>query len=377
MNKTKIEWTDYTWNPVTGCNKVSQGCKNCYAEKLATRFWGDRKFTDVQMHDDRLCEPLEEGEKLWDKKVFVCDVSDLFHEKVPFEFIAKIFVAMSLCPNTIFQIVTKRPDRALEYFRQYEYFGFGDDRTTDELMCDFNHLLYDPKTHQMYDHLKQAGWHIDNWSTEFGNDSRFIFENDSPLKNVWIGVSCENQQAANERIPLLIRIPAAVRFLSCEPLIGHVDLNSIYIPDNYGDSWFKPKIHWVIAGGESGGSNARMMHPDWLRSLRDQCAAAGVPFFFKQWGEYLPLEFDAQPPFRSFASTQNLIDGHAINVIDPQDPMGKPGKYMGRSFVDAMESIVFCEEKKVSHCDFLRQGNNKKFKATLDGKFHREFPMSK
>lgn len=248
MNKTTIEWTDYTWNPVTGCNKISAGCRSCYAETIATRFWGKRKFTDVQMHPERLSEPNKMGIKLHGKKVFVCDVSDLFHDDVSFEFIDDVFAQILACYDTTFQILTKRLQRALEYFERNEFV----------------------------------------W----------------PFDNLWIGVSCENQEQADKRIPVLLQIPAAVRFLSCEPLIGPIDLSCIApeTPGNrlgsincltgeengfYSANKLYNKIDWVIAGGESG-HNARPMHPDWVRTLRDQCASVNVPFFFKQWGAYVP-----------------------------------------------------------------------------------------
>lgn len=234
MNKTTIEWTDYTWNPVTGCNKVSAGCKNCYAENVATRFWGDRDFTDVQMHEDRLAEPEKNKKKWAGKKVFVCSMSDLFHESVSFEFIRQVLVECHWSRAT-FQILTKRPDRVLQYI---------------------NWMFED-------------GVLIDGEKRCFGS-------------NIWLGVSCENQATADERIPLLLQIPAAVRFLSCEPLLGPISLPTAFCQLPTGSNW-------VIAGGESG-HKARPMHPDWVRSLRDQCANANVPFFFKQWGNFSPIQ---------------------------------------------------------------------------------------
>lgn len=248
MNKTQIEWTDYTWNPVTGCHKVSQGCKNCYAETLTVRFgkqWGMKSFRDVQIHPERVNEPVEMGEKIKEKKVFACDMSDLFHESVPFEFIVSVFQTMALCPDTIFQVLTKRVGIALEFF---------------------------------------------NWVQRNGkfpaNDWFFPEDKISPrINNVWFGVSCEDQSTADERIPLLLQIPAAVRFLSCEPLLGKIDISKYLKHPTYYS--LRDGIHWVIAGGESG-HGARPMHPDWVRSLRDQCESVNVPFFFKQWGHYVP-----------------------------------------------------------------------------------------
>jgi len=186
---------------------------------MATRFWGTRKFTDVQMHPERLQEPFEIGSKLDGKKVFVCDVSDLFHEKVTFAFIASVYSVIASKPLTIFQILTKRPDRALEFYQW-------------------------------------ATKNVDKVKTELKKNMPFL-DLTFPPKNIWIGTSVENQEQADKRIPLLLQIPASV------------------------------KIDWVITGGESG-HQARPMSPDWVRSLRDQCAAANVPFFFKQWGAYVP-----------------------------------------------------------------------------------------
>lgn len=267
MGKTKIEWSERVWNPVTGCTKVSQGCKNCYAETFANRKMGEwgkigdfmkflpgsketyitrrqREFTDVICHPDRLEQPLH-----WRKpaKVFVNSMSDLFHESVPFEFIDKVFYVMMKSDKHTFQILTKRPERALLYLGQKQ---------------------------------KQK---------ELGHKG--LIE-EFPLKNVWLGVSVEDQKTADERIPLLLQIPAAVRFLSCEPLLGEIDLDRVNMskPEI---KWYaecnvlngEGSIDWVICGGESG-HGARPMHPDWARKLRDDCISAGVPFFFKQWGEW-------------------------------------------------------------------------------------------
>ena len=225
---TKIEWTDEVWNPVTGCDKVSQGCKNCYAERIAERFWGERKFTDVQCHPERLDIPLH-----WRKprRVFVNSMSDLFHEDVTDEFITEVWNVMHDTPQHIYQILTKRPER-MQWL-----------------------------THQQWgDHLVEP--------------------------NVWLGVSCEDQKTAYERIPLLLQAPAAVRFVSLEPLLGPIDLLAIFGHDLYA---MNKGLDWVIVGGESG-PHARPMHPDWARSIRDQCVEAGVPFFFKQVGEWATVE---------------------------------------------------------------------------------------
>lgn len=242
---TGISWTDEVWNPVTGCSKVSEGCRNCYAAALAPRLaaMGKKGYTslpwtaknavhNVFLHIDRLDRPLR-----WRKprRVFVNSMSDLFHEQAPDEFIAQVFDIMARCPEHTFQVLTKRPARMAEFVAAYD----------PEALAPF------------------------------------------PLPNVWLGTSVENQKAADERIPYLIRTPAAVRFLSCEPLLGWINLES-WIPyaavgwnaDAYENNEER-MLHWVIAGGESG-PNHRSMDPAWPRSLRDQCVAASVPFFYKQ-----------------------------------------------------------------------------------------------
>lgn len=258
---SKIEWTDATWSPVTGCTPISAGCQNCYAARMAKRLAGrcgypaDEPFR-VTFHPERLDEPLH-----WRKprRVFVVSMGDLFHKDVPFGWTTHVFDAIRDCQKHTFQILTKRPERMEEFFNG------------------------------------RGGW-------RYG----------PPPYNVWLGVTVENQDTADERIPLLLRCPAKVRFLSCEPLLGPVAIRVTRHHDHpSGDPtlWWEtydyplsgfcstkqggwtdpnyPRIHWVIAGGESG-PNARPSHPDWFRSLRDQCAAAGVPYFFKQWGAWLP-----------------------------------------------------------------------------------------
>jgi protein gp37 len=240
-DKSKIEWTDASWNPVTGCSRVSDGCKFCYAASLAPRLaaMGQAGYTNlpwtaqnaarnVFTHPDKLGIPLR-----WKKPrlIFVNSMSDLFHEQVPFEFITRIFGVMKDAKQHTFQVLTKRPERMKEFVLWLRH----------------------------------------------GLD----YQVDYPSPNVWLGVSVEDQRAADERIPLLLQTPAAVRFLSCEPLLGPVDLSNTF-------AMAKPfRVHWVICGGESG-PNARPMRPDWARALRDQCLAASVPFFFKQWGNWIP-----------------------------------------------------------------------------------------
>lgn len=277
-DKTNIEWTDATWNPVTGCTKVSAGCKHCYAEREWPRLtklvpaYAGRDFTEVRTHEDRLDQPLR-----WKnpRKVFVNSMSDLFHPDVPDEFIDRVFAAMALAAQHTFQLLTKRPERMRDYL------------SSSERIHSINGKIWSQLGTRRGSRIEHGG----NWRAKL------------PLPNVWLGVSVEDQAAADERIPLLLDTPAAVRWISAEPLLGPVDLSCIaagqrdlnsLIGDSgwtYDDGTLVPsvdRIQWVVVGGESG-PNARPMSPDWVRSLRDQCESAGVPFLFKQWGEWLPM----------------------------------------------------------------------------------------
>lgn len=247
MGKTSIEWTDASWNPIVGCTEVSPGCANCYAARLAsTRLRNHPDYRSLAIHrsekkygtnfpgrrvewtgmvrflEERLEEPLH-----WrtPRRIFVCDMGDLFHAGVHGDWIDQIIHIMDQCPQHTFQILTKRAQRMHDLLRHYPM---------------------------------------------------------AEKKNVWLGVSVENQHFADERIPLLLDTPAAVRFLSCEPLLSAIGVSPYFVFPVGADI---ARLHWVICGGESG-PHARAMHPDWARSLRDQCQAAGVPFFFKQWGEW-------------------------------------------------------------------------------------------
>lgn len=302
---SKIEWTDATWNPILGCDKISPGCKNCYAIRTAHRLQsnpnpkvakafegltviqgGQPNWTGrVNFVEERLNEPLRWGKP---KRIFVNSQSDLFHDGVSEDTLQKIFKVMCQAKQHVFQVLTKRPARMLAFLSRW-----------------------------------------DSMTRDFGP----LWPNTWPQRHIWLGVSCENQQTADERIPLLLQTPVAVRWVSAEPLLGPIkfrfwhcacgwngkegDLSPVCPGSNcpkcglseglLWTSWltgieanrmnWKPgsadlgRVDWVVVGGESG-PYARPMDPDWARSIRDQCLTAGdfgVPFFFKQWGEYLPV----------------------------------------------------------------------------------------
>lgn len=337
-DKSKIEWCDATWNPIVGCSRVSAGCENCYAEKVAYRFKHITKFENVVCEDkpkwnnsvffdDKALEmPLR-----WKKprRIFVCSMGDLFHKNVPDEWIDKVFAIMALCPQHTFMVLTKRPERMREYFNNL-YICKTVMTAAARVRC-----LLNPRRHsQNFASLRQIAW------TYEGGAANQLFKMKEPdrvypswvkwpLPNLWLGVSVEDQDSAVDRIPYLLDTPAAVRFVSVGPLLGPIDLTSIKIlpkfwPRNYHTKTIvdnaKPeiiteininsingginfgatnhmggccgstsfgKLDWVIAEGETG-INARATHPDWVRKLRDDCEIADVAFFFKQWGEWCP-----------------------------------------------------------------------------------------
>lgn len=276
MSQTKIEWSTHVWNPVTGCSPVSEGCRNCYARRMAQRLKGrcgypsDDPFR-VTLRPERLEEPFK-----WKKprRVFVNSMGDIFHEDVPYEFLDRVFAVMGRSQHHVFLLLTKRPDRMQAYLKAGRY---------EQILDIAYNLNFRPEGMGMgISNPKNMQW----WP------------------NVWLGVTAENQQAADERIPILLQIPAAVRFVSCEPLLGPIDLRHIQtdvveIDSLTGDHGvYRPlagvsekKLNWVIVGGETG-PGARPMNPDWVRSLRDQCQAAGVPFFMKQMSKREPIPDD-------------------------------------------------------------------------------------
>lgn len=275
--KTEIEWTDSTWNPIRGCSRVSEGCRNCYAEQIAARFSGpgrpfeglaifkdgDARWTGkVALVREHLQDPLA-----WraPKKIFVNSMSDLFHEQVPDEWIWKIFGVMALAQRHTFQILTKRPMRMHEMLHGTK--------------ADFAHLC------------------ISELFEDVGASPTCDMAHVWPLPNVWLGVSVEDQETADKRIPLLSLTPAAVRWVSYEPALGPVNFRMIESQYDYLKEWRTPRgatiprgLDWIVMGGESG-KDARPMNPRWARSVRDACLMTKVPFFFKQWGEWSPAHF--------------------------------------------------------------------------------------
>ncbi|AMT72066.1 DUF5131 family protein [Mycobacteroides immunogenum] len=282
-DKTGIEWTDATWNPVTGCDKVSPGCDHCYAETFAERWRGTEGHYfatgfDVQLRPDKLDLPLR-----WTKprKVFVNSMSDLFHDRVPDEYVASVWAIMALAPHHTFQLLTKRHGRMHSLVGSSRFAG----------------LVY-MAINSMLDHGNPLRINDIAIMAALDGFARGQFK---VLDNVQLIVSVEDQKRAELRIPVLLDTPAAVRGISGEPLLGPVVMKQHWLhpvmrepsPENnaigrrIGKSNGVGFIDWVIVGGESG-PGARPMHPDWVRSLRDQCVAADVPFLFKQWGEHEP-----------------------------------------------------------------------------------------
>lgn len=275
-----IEWTDDTWNPVTGCTRASKGCDNCYAVTMTHRLEamgqtekyggltvlnpkGDRHFNGVvRCHEDVLDKPLKRRKPTM---YFVNSMSDLFHKDVPFEFIDKVFAVMALCPQHVFQILTKRPERMAEYLNE-ESEVFCRVLSVADAVCELEEEMGVTLRPPQADEMSQRGLQWPEW----------------PLPNVWLGTSVEDQQAADERIPHLLKCPAAVRFLSCEPLLGAVDLDPYLFGDTRHDG-DRNSVDWVIVGGESG-PKARECRTSWIRGIVDQCKSAGVPVFVKQLG---------------------------------------------------------------------------------------------
>lgn len=379
MADSKIEWTQRVWNPIVGCTIHSPGCKRCYAMRMAWRLQGMAAAgNEALAHYAGTVEQSKAG-PVWTGKVsvapddvltaplrrkkpttyFVNSMSDLFHADVPDEVIDRVFAVMALCPQHTFQVLTKRADRMRQYFEG--------DRTQYALAALTGHILGKLARPLSWPHSVVL-----------------------PLPNVWLGVSVEDQQRADERLPHLLATPAAIRWLSCEPLLGPVDLTRVKrFPAGTADkefinavggrmwtdqtglpnpdpSWAYPGrpfsegrgLDWIVVGGESG-SGARPMHPTWTRSLRDQCAEACVPFFFKQWGEWGldPGPLDDGPPYRD-----PVMEGAACAVLVDSAWQHFPSAYA--------PPIELCS----GHGEFVYRLGKKRNGRLLDGVEHNGMP---
>ena len=337
---SKIQWTDKTWNPTRGCSIVSPGCINCYAMKQAHRFSGAGKAYEgltkqtkagpqwtgkVRTVESALLEPLS-----WRKpqRVFVNSMSDLFHEDVPDQFIVDVFGVMALAHWHTFQVLTKRADRMRSFL------AAGDHGIVNQFKAIQDSGGVGPRA--MFEALSIKRRDSIEWQW--------------PLPNVWLGCSVENQQYADARIPLLLQTPAAVRFISAEPLLGPIHLDAFekgtcwrccgggevagdYFADDgmaqcdCADGWDddNPGLDWVIIGGESG-PGARPFDLAWGRSIVEQCKAAGVPVFVKQVGTHPIGDFDAD------GQTVWTVSAHGLRDRNGGDPLEWPADLRVREF---------------------------------------------
>jgi protein gp37 len=322
---SKIEWCHHTFNPWRGCTKVSPGCAHCYAETLSRRNpavlgeWGPGR-PRVKASAAMWRQPLKWNEaENWKKvsyaefvrnerpRVFCASLADWLDDEVPIEWLAELLGLIHQTPNLNWLLLTKRPQNWAPRIRQVLQWA-----------------QYDEAVH--------------GWLSDWRHSSKIP-------ANIWMGTSVEDQTRANERIPALLAIPARVRFLSCEPLLGPVNLRQwLPLSTQPADGLLGAGIQWIIAGGESG-PDARPMHPDWARSLRDQCGAAGVPFLFNQWGEYAPT-----------ALAYPIMSPHAPPA-EPNDIAFTPVNQNGRQVPFPVHWV-----------------GKKKAGRTLDGQIHNEFP---
>ncbi len=325
---TKIEWTDATANVVNGCTVVSPGCANCYAMKQAHRFPVRQGLTrqspsgmtwtgEVRFSDSALQQVLR-----WKRprRIFWNAHGDLFHPKVPRSWQDRCYAGMALTSQHTHQLLTKRSEARRDYLNDPETPG-----RIYELVCD---MVLEGEADVV---LLAPG--VDEHLAPQGTKVRLGLW---PLPNVWEGTSVEDQQRADERIPVLLDTPAAVRWISAEPLLGPVELRHWLHDSNC--PWdpcicSEPRevsLDWVVVGGESG-PGARPMHPDWARSLRDQCLSNDVPFLFKQWGEWLPLRDYSGSGFWPTAGKgccRLTVDGDQADAGYPLQRVGK--RHAGR-----------------------------------------------
>jgi len=349
MGKTTIEWADFVFNPWEGCTKVSPGCAHCYAEARNQRFagganWGKgaprRRTSEAYWKQplkwDEACgrrgaigRLLGEGQSFAEEprrpRVFCASIADWLDDEVPIEWLADLLELIRLTPNLNWLLLSKRPQNWETRIRAAGNFD-----------------------HSTVPNADTAVW-LDEWI------------NGRPPANVWIGTSVEDQTRADERIPQLLQIPARVRFLSCEPLLGLVNLYHHFFHESGGEKWpagtlptdavmfgwqdgvplYRRGIHWVIAGGESG-PGARPMHPAWARSLRDQCAGAGVAFHFKQWGEW---SWEHPMSTMEKACGETMFKPGHFRRLDETHAQIKVGKKAAGRLLDGVEHNAFPLEK--------------------------------
>lgn len=331
-HNSKIEWCDATWNVVAGCTKCSPGCKNCYAERMARRLraicksrMDGRNQQYLGKVDDNgdwtgnieCCDWLLDEPLSWRKprRIFVCSMSDLFHPKVPFEFIDKMLYVMYRNLQHTFLILTKRPKRMLEYFKN-------------------SHLLR-LRLLKLFPNYTPEARLCREW----------------PLDNVHLSVSISTFDEM-WKAEVLSEIPATVRFISFEPLLENI----FNIPCKLK---VLDKIDCVIVGGESG-PGARPMHPDWARNIRDQCVAAGVPFYFKQWGEWMPDDFE----------NGGIIESESLPTKPTKTAKESVG--WGRRLYTLSDGTKFVAQQD-QFCNFIKVGK-KKAGCILDDKEWKQLP---
>lgn len=334
-DRTAIEWTDATWNAQVGCSRVSRGCLHCYAETLAAgrlRHLDDYAPTTtrgrfngtVTLRPDRLDQPLR-----WTRprRIFVNSMSDQFHDNVPAEWIARVFAVMALAQWHTFQVLTKRPLRMAE-------------------------LLADPAFRVMVDDERQR------WTLPMAARQRMLWDVDAwPLPNVWLGVSIESDQWVG-RADVLRATPAAVRWISAEPLVGPLPSLSL------------KGIDWVVVGGESG-SGAAPMHPEWARDLRRRCLVHRIPFLFKQWGEFVPADVVDDPDMIGGRAYIRPDGGRSATMIREPGPSGTMRAATTRPMEpgDETRGCVMLDESTVA----VKVGKRAAGR-TLDGRTHDDYP---
>lgn len=301
-DKTKIQWADASWSPITGCTKISEACGNCYAERMAYRFAGHNGYPprpnhfDVTFHPGRLDQPLK-----WKRprRIFVCSMSDIFHANVKKQWIDDILEVIAACPQHTFMLLTKRPENM-----DSKFYGFDSDENP----------------------VRELG----------GGDY---------LPNISLGFTAENQEMFDRRIDKAFTVPAGGYFVSLEPLLGPINLGLPEYQRGYSShSTRRAFLNHVIVGGESG-PNARPMHPGWVRSIRDQCDEAGVPFLFKQWGEYCaPSQMSKEAKLAWEISDYKKHPGLKWDDRDHDNPkLGRIGKKAAGNALDGQTHMEIPE----------------------------------